>query len=157
MTSSFWSRRSCAPPHAIAQFRKTVQLAPDFALAKATFAEMLARAGQNAEAVKVADEVMSLAGPKSRHVLGSVGYVYAMAGKRERALEVARRFDQDARAFDAAKLYIALGDTARAFRIMERSVAINDPTVVSLNGYPGFDPIRNTEHYRRIRQSMGLH
>ncbi|MGQ0816036.1 MAG: tetratricopeptide repeat protein [Gemmatimonadota bacterium] len=139
----------------IAQVRRTIELAPDFRLAKATLAMLLALDGQQDESAAVADEYMASPGSKSRHALGAVALAYAKAGQRTRALAVLRAFDSDPRAFSAAPAWIALGDTARAFRLMKESIAIRDPSVIFSAG-GGFDPIRNTAQYRALRKMMNL-
>lgn len=108
------------------------------------------------EATAVADTIMNTAAEHSRHALAQMAFVYARAGQKTRALQLARQVERDPRALEVASAYIALGDTAHAFKIVERSIASHDPTLNASGAMIGLNPIRETSHFRALRQRMGL-
>ena len=144
---------------ALDQFRKTVDIGPHFWPARCKLAETHAILGQ-AEAAKKqlerASEDIPVAGlhqPRS--------FVHAMLGERDEALALlaeleAARAQRYVSPWEIARGYAALGEADMAFRWIDIGIDERAPTMLLLDIYTGFDPIRDDPRFVGCLRRIGL-
>lgn len=142
----------------IAQSRKTIQMNPGFAEAHRILALALIRKGQNEEALREIDGYY-------RHADGgpgaSVGYAYAVLGRRATALAVLRELEKQPREkfeppYSLGVIHAALGDVDRAFVYLDESVATNDVESLILPADPRLESLHADPRFAALRRRMGL-
>jgi hypothetical protein len=55
-----------------------------------------------------------------------------------------------------ALVYIALGDTERAFAMLDKAFGERNPWLSSLAADPAFDPLRADQRFRKLLSRLGL-
>jgi eukaryotic-like serine/threonine-protein kinase len=91
--------------------------------------------------------------------LGVLGYAYAKAGHAGQAREIARQLEARATggASAAARVYLGLGDTARALTLLERATMYHDVSLsTEVLAEPFFDPIRHSPRFAAVVARIGL-
>jgi serine/threonine-protein kinase len=98
----------------------------------------------------------------STQTMGLLGYAYAKAGNASRAAAIARSLESrvgqvSGAGAAAARVYLGLGDNARALTLLERAAADHDSfySSESLSG-AFFDPIRADPRFAAIVSTVGL-
>jgi TolB-like protein/DNA-binding winged helix-turn-helix (wHTH) protein len=91
----------------------------------------------------------------------SVGYVYALGGKRKQALEVLRRLNamsttRPVSAVDRALVHIGLGDKNRAIALLLKAYREHDSGLLSLKVDPRFDSLRPDPRFQDLVRRIGL-
>ena len=59
-------------------------------------------------------------------------------------------------AIDIAKIYAGLGDSDRAFEILEETYKNRDPWIFGLKTAPGFDTIRDDPRFSNLLSRIGV-
>ena len=90
-----------------------------------------------------------------------LGYAAALAGDREEASgilwELEPKLAADHRlALLSSLLFIALGDSDRAFQQLDRAFADRDPGLMFLGVAPWFEPLRGDPRYDQLRERLGI-
>ncbi len=88
-----------------------------------------------------------------------VGYAYALAGNREKALQAARQLEAEAallQPLGIAKIYGALGERDRAIVWIERAFDARATDLVWLRQDPMFDRIRDDPRFEAYCAKVGL-
>jgi tetratricopeptide (TPR) repeat protein len=142
----------------IAQARKAIQMNPGFMEAhRALFLGLLAK-GQNDEASRELEAYHRNpdGGPGA-----SVGYAYAVLGRRAKALgvidELRRRPGNRVEPpYSFGVIYAALGDVDRAFRYLDESVTTNDTESMILPADPRLARLHGDPRFQALRVRMGL-
>jgi serine/threonine-protein kinase len=142
---------------AIAQCRKTIQMNPGFAEAHRILFLALLRKHQDEEALRELDAYY-------RHPDGgpgaSVGYGYAMLGRRATARQVLAELEKKEKKFEPpysfGVIHAALGDVDRAFAYLEESVGTNDVESLILPADPRLEPLHADPRFAALRRRMGL-
>jgi adenylate cyclase len=94
--------------------------------------------------------------------LSFLGYAYAVAGKRNKALQIldrlrelrGRRYVQPE---NFAMVYIGLRDHDKVFEWLERTFAERSSTRAFIKVYPFFDSLRSDPRYDELVRRVGLH
>src|SRR5688572_30178790 len=109
---------------ALAECRKTLQMNPAFAEARRVSFLVLQRLHRDAEALADLEAYRRLpdGGPG-----GSVGYAYAVLGRRKEAAEVVRELEAQSRrrfvaSYDFAVIHAGLGDADRALAWLDKAL-----------------------------------
>jgi TolB-like protein/DNA-binding winged helix-turn-helix (wHTH) protein/Tfp pilus assembly protein PilF len=87
------------------------------------------------------------------------GAALARSGRREEALDIARRLETDKRYVSPAELatvYGALGDTSRAFALLEKAYETRDLQMMFLKIDPHYAPIRSDPRFADLIRRVGL-
>ena len=115
----------------IAQLKKTAQLEPDIHHPHFELAWNYAKKGMYADAVRECDLANELLRRKQpEQFVDNCGWVYALSGRRDQALEIARRVeraDDESRFEILASIYDALGDRERALAVLKQDTRHNSP------------------------------
>jgi serine/threonine protein kinase/tetratricopeptide (TPR) repeat protein len=117
------------------------------------------RRGRIAEAVSCWE-----AAARASHIpnlLASVGYGYALAGRREEALQVNEELERRAgrayvAALDRAKVFAGLGEPDEAFAWLEEAYRRRDAWLPALKIEPGFDTLRGDQRFPALLRRIGV-
>jgi TolB-like protein/DNA-binding SARP family transcriptional activator len=143
---------------ALAHCWRTVELAPNFALAHRYLAEIQGAAGRPAAAVAEAERMVQL--DSAPLAVANLAWAYAVAGRRPEARRALQRLIAASRLryvspLDVAEIYGALGERRQAFTWLERAYRGRDPWLVLLSVEPKLDPLRGDPRFallsRRVR------
>jgi tetratricopeptide (TPR) repeat protein len=145
---------------AIEHLEKVVQIDPAFARTRLMLAEAYTFRGLYDRALAEAQEAAALSDAPG--TVADVGFVHAMAGRRQEALKVAdtliARYNrhEDGSSGGLAIVYAGLGDRDRAFEWLERSRTLLDPVVGDLKVDPRFDKLRGDPRFAKLLATVGL-
>ncbi len=142
---------------AVAQCGKTLQMGAYFAEAlRVRFLARL-REGRREEARADLEAYRRLpdGGPG-----GSVGYAYAVLGRRKEALavldELKKQSPRVIPAYDFAAVYAGLGEADEAFRWLDKALSNQDPESMILPVDPRLDRLRADPRFRSLLVRMGV-
>jgi serine/threonine protein kinase/Flp pilus assembly protein TadD len=146
--------------HSIAQFRKVLEMNPQYYMAHAMMGNVYALAGQFDEALACYARARE-ADANSRFVDSLEAMTLAMADRRAEASalldKVTRRAANDyISPVSIAYVCTALGDKDRAFENLDRAIHDRDPNLLGLKSNPIFERLRTDERYHAIRRKMQL-
>ena len=149
---SFYARHDDA---ALKWFRKSVAMNP-FAENLAWLAIANAFSGNMKEALAGCDSLTRAENPFPE----SIGYIYAIAGRREKALGVlkALRAEEERQYVDPVRfaiLYAGLGDRDRAIAELQRAVAVRSISIVWLKAERYLDGLRSDPRYQELLARTG--
>jgi len=84
---------------------------------------------------------------------------FAIAGKKDQALELAMQIETSANANDAlflAEMYTRLNDHDKALEKLELALRLRHPFLPWLELWPGIRPLQNEQRFKQIVLSMNL-
>ena len=93
--------------------------------------------------------------------LGSLGYVYASAGKRNEALAVVKELEdkyarKEAIGLDIASVYAGLGEKDKAFEWLEKDFQNRSGKLGSTRWFVAFESLWSDQRYASLLKRMGL-
>jgi len=144
---------------AIVQYQKALQVDPSFPIAHKGIAEVYVQKAMYDEAIIEIEKAIELSG-KSIFILDDLGYIYASAGKREKAEKVLEDLNNLASegyvpAYGRAVIYSALRDKDKALDWLE--IAYDERSfIVFIKVEPVFDFIQGDERFTALLGKMGL-
>jgi tetratricopeptide (TPR) repeat protein len=149
---------------AIAQQQKTLELDPNAAWIRANMAWAYALKGAYAQAIAEYDKIPEQAkvvAAENQMVANSLGWVYAVSGRRADALKIAQQFrDLSSHAYvdfyAVAAIYAGLGDKDEAFRLLEKAYQQHSPTMSFLGIDWFWYGIRSDPRYADLLRRIGL-
>jgi TolB-like protein/Flp pilus assembly protein TadD len=124
-------------------------------LAMAYFAQ-----GRKAEGLAAHEKALQIL-QNNMEVTGEMGYAYALAGKRDKALEVLHKIQQRpsrvyASPFGIALIYISLGDNNQAFAWLDKACEARADGLVYLRSDPRLEPLRSDPRFAALIKRVGL-
>jgi eukaryotic-like serine/threonine-protein kinase len=143
---------------AIAQARQTLQMNPSFAEARRILFLALLRSGRSTEAARELDAY-------ARHPDGgpgaSVGYAYALLGRKAKALRTIAELQARPRGrfvppYDLAVIHAGLGERDRAFARLQEAVSTNDPESMILPVDPRLSTLRGDPRFAAVLLRMDV-
>ena len=145
---------------AIDQFRKTLEIDPNYVSALQGLGAAFAQKGMHAEATESLRKALSLA-EGSPTILAQLGHAHASAGRRQEALDVLRELDELSNrryvpSSGIALVYAGLGDADRAFAALEQAFAERDFSMTLLKVAPWFDRLRSDPRYEALRRRINI-
>lgn len=145
---------------AITELRRTLELEQNFGLARYFLGLAYAAAEQLDHACDEADRAVALLG-NSSEVVAAQGYARALAGDRERALEVVGELTRRTQERYVSPLLIgqiqaALGDGPAALDCVERAHVERAPDVAWAGLRPAFASLRAEPRFVAILDSVGV-
>ncbi len=141
----------------LAAFRKTLELNPNFAPARELLACLYASMGRKAEALAELDQVKA----STAEHLGMRAWILAVAGDSQGARALMRQVANGSpteRVHPAAMgaLHAMLGDSDRAFDLLDQAFAERDWMLRDVKVGPLWDPLRKDPRFGRLLQQMHL-
>jgi eukaryotic-like serine/threonine-protein kinase len=145
---------------ALAQLQKTLELNPEYQVAHYGMGRVHLADGKPQEAIRSFQRA-DAGGAGAPHVLADLSQAYALAGRRDEALATLKRWEDLTRSGggrheEAARMYAALGDKARALSLLERACQEGSPTVVWLKVDPRYDSLRSEPRFKALLVQLGL-
>jgi tetratricopeptide (TPR) repeat protein len=145
---------------AIDQFKKTLELEPNFGLAHWALGRAYAGKGQMDAAIAELRRARTLSG-NSRELAGSLGHVYAIAGRRQEAGEILNELIELSKrnyvpSYSIAVVHAGLGETDQAFERLERACQERFSRLVNLNFDIELDSLRTDPRLDELRGRIGL-
>jgi len=142
---------------AIAAFRKTLELNPAFSLSREMLACVYATLGRKEEALAELDQIKA----SSTEHLAMRAWILAMAGDTAGAKALMRELGHSPaieRGHPAALgvMQALLGDSDRAFALLEQAVADRDPMLRDAKVSPMWDPLRKDPRFGKLLRQMRL-
>lgn len=146
--------------HSIAQFRKVLEMSPQYYLAHAMMAPVYMQTGHFDAALECYAKARE-ADANSKFVDSLEAMTLAAAGHRERAEEMLavilkRSAHEYISPVSIAYICTALGDFDAAFSLLDRAVHDRDPNILGLKSNPIFDPLREEPRYHALLKKMQL-
>lgn len=140
---------------AIEEALKSLELDPDFPVGLSALGFGYAAKGMYEEAIAAHHKT----GEINPDFGWGLGQTYALAGRREEALEVAAELESHLKVWDTfglAEIYTALGEKDEAFRWLEAAFEQRHPYIQWLRRDGNFDPLRDDPRYNDLAQRMNL-
>jgi tetratricopeptide (TPR) repeat protein len=146
--------------HSIAQFRKVIEMNPQYYLAHAMMGPAYTQTGRFDEALACYAKARE-ADPDSKFVASFEAMTLACAGKRAEAAKMLEEISRRAASgyispVSIAYICTALGDKDRAFENLDRAIFDRDPNILGLKTNPIFDSLRADVRYRALLTKMQL-
>ncbi len=91
----------------------------------------------------------------------AVGYAYAAAGRQREALGILDELREQSQRVEVspvlpAFIYAHLGETDRAFELLEQAFEERSLWMPYLKTHPGFDPLRDAPRFQDLLRRMNL-
>ncbi|HSE38713.1 MAG TPA: tetratricopeptide repeat protein, partial [Blastocatellia bacterium] len=142
---------------AIEQFRKAIDLDPNFWLAHIFLGLAYEKQGRYVEALAEFQKTIS---PSSYNPAGQayVGHALALSGKRNEARKVLDEYkrSESPASWALATLYAGLEDRDQAFAWLEKAAEERFVVLASLKVDPVFDSLRSDPRFDKLLRRMGL-
>jgi serine/threonine-protein kinase len=138
-----------------AALHRTLEINPDFPLARMELARVLAMQDRSREAIAALPATVAFAGGTPA---ATPGFVLAKSGRLDEARRELTRLEQTPSvSYDAlAVVHAALGDRDAAIRDLEQSVLQRDISLLFLNVEPMFESLHADPRFQRIVAKLGL-
>ena len=112
-------------------------------------------------AIQAAKRLGDLSGSAGASATGILGVIYARAGEREMALEIARQMEdsaatQPALAYGLGLIHCALGQIDSAMEWLERAEQARVGILIILGCEPTFAPLRALPRFQSLLKKLGL-
>ena len=148
------------PDRAIDQLMKTLEREPNFVVARWRLARAYAQKAMYQEAISELTKAITVAGRRP-YYLSLLGYVDALAGKRDEALTILKELQglpqsQENLPALIASIYVGLGDRDRAFEWLDKAYKERFAALIALKVEPMFDNLRSDPRFRDLEQRIGL-
>jgi eukaryotic-like serine/threonine-protein kinase len=148
----------------IAQFQKALDLNPNIPVVRAALGLAYAMKRRYPQALAEYDKIPNqdkVTAAGNQFVAGTLGWVYAVSGRRTDALKIAQEFRElSAHAYVdfyySAIVYAGLGDKDEAFRLLEKSYQEHAATLPYLAVDPFWYGMRSDPRYADLLRRVGL-
>lgn len=146
--------------HALDQFEKLLDFEPNYSLLYLSMATAYSFKGMFDEALTYAEKMLEF-GPRAVAYIGNLGWLNALAGKKDRAKEFLVELEERSKKgyvsyFWTAVIYLCLGELDKAFEWFEKACDERDGNMLYFTIPQIFDPIRSDPRYKNLLKRMGL-
>ncbi len=144
---------------AIEQYRKALDLEPNFGLAHAYLGVAYVRKGELQDGV--AESQKARQSEDKPLVLAAQAVVYALAGKRDEAQRMLQELNERSTQqyicpYEIAKIRAVLGKKEEAFKWLEKGSQDREPCLVWLKADPEFERLRSDPRFQDLLRRVGL-
>jgi tetratricopeptide (TPR) repeat protein len=145
---------------AIEQCRETLEIDPSFGGPHILISLALLKKGKYEEAIAEAQKAQGLLGDNPDGI-AHVGYAYAVAGRRSKALEILNQLlelssNKYVPPYLMAYIYAGLGQHDAAFEWLEKAYEERAYVLVGLKALPLFDDLREDARFQDLLRRVGL-
>ena len=148
----------------IAQFRKVLDLKSNVPVAHAFTAVAYAMKGMHRQALAEYDQILDqdkAVAPETQLIADTLGWIYAVSGRRADALKIALEFRQLSthayvESYSLGTIYAGLGEKDEAFRLLEKAYDQHSPDIVFLAVDPFWYGMRSDPRYGDLLRRIGL-
>ncbi|MEK6322716.1 MAG: protein kinase [Acidobacteriota bacterium] len=145
---------------AIEQVRRVIELDPNFPGVHRELGQVYLRQRRYPEAIAEFQKAVDLSGRASVH-LSSLGYCYAVVGKRGEALAITKELEEkyarrEASGYDMAGMYAGLGEKDQTFAWLDKAYQTRSGLLIFVTSDPPFDSLRSDPRYADLLRRMGL-
>lgn len=145
---------------AIEACRNVVEMDPTFIQARLVLGQAYEQKGMLREATAEFETAVSLDGGSSMYT-ASLAHAFGVVGRRAEALKVLEDLRKMAESrfvssYDLALADVGIGDSAKAFELLNAAVQERSPRVLYLGVDPRFDPLRADPRFTELLRSVGL-
>jgi TolB-like protein/Tfp pilus assembly protein PilF/predicted ATPase/class 3 adenylate cyclase len=151
-----WSRQ---PERAIEQFRKALELSPNYSVASNFLAEAYEQRGDFVSAIAIIEKARQAA--SDPFTLSTAGYVYAKSGNHRKALEILNEFELRSNqeyvpALNFAQICAGLGNHEQALAWLEKARDERAVWMPFLKVDLKFDSLRSDPRFAGILRRIGF-
>jgi len=144
---------------AIEQCRKTLEMDPNFAMARYRLGMIQNLEGHYADAVPELEKTVAATG--SPKAIAELGLAYSMLGKRDKAFELLNDLKEKSRRhyvspFNLAIIYGGLGNKDRALDMLEQAYKDHSPLLHHLKLSPAFAGLHSEPRFIALVRRVGL-
>ena len=143
-------------------FERALQLNPKNAVVHSWLGRLREKQGRLDDAVAQWETAARLAGGTALF-RGPLGYGYGRIGQTEKAREVLEGLKAGQNSMEGyvaeinlARVYAGLGETEKAFEMLEIAVRKREPWILGLRVGPGFDTIRDDPRFADLLRRIGV-
>jgi serine/threonine-protein kinase len=145
---------------AITQLQKTLEIEPNYLLARRRLWQVYAIKGMYKESAAEFDKALALAG-EDLETLASQAYFYGLAGKPDEATVILEELadlscHHYVPAYFFARIFIGLGDKDRAFKFLDMAYEERYGLLAYMNVEPELDSLRDDPRFRDLAERVGL-
>jgi tetratricopeptide (TPR) repeat protein len=145
---------------AIQWFRRVLDMDPNFLRGHWGLGLALVQKQKHDEAIAELKRAVELSGSGAGQ-LGSLGYAYAVAGRRAEALDIVEKLEKSSSDHyippaTVALVFSGLGETDQALAWLEKANDERDPWVTGLKVDPSFDSLRSDPRFQDLMRRVGL-
>jgi Flp pilus assembly protein TadD len=142
------------------ELRKSLEIDPDFFLARTDLGKLHALNGRYPEAIQELERAIADSG-ENPFAVGYLGYALARAGERDRAHKTLQRLQEIAAekyvpAYSTFLCYLGLGETKAALDWLEKAYEDREPRIAYLKVDPIFDPLRSEPRFQDMLRRVGF-
>ena len=144
---------------AFEQFNKAIEIDPKFGLLYMSIGSVYWKMGNREKSFAAFEKGMELGGHKATQ--GNAGYVYAMAGERDKAKQILNEMLEQKKetyfqTYNIALVYVGLEDTDKAIKWLEKAFEEHDPLLPLIRRSEEWDPVRSDPRIKALIKKMGL-
>jgi Tfp pilus assembly protein PilF len=143
-------------------FERALELNPNNAVVHSWLGRLREKQGRLDDAVAQWETAARLAGGTALF-RGPLGYGYGRIGQTEKAREVLEGLKAGQNSMEGyvaeinlARVYAGLGETEKAFEMLEIAVRKREPWILGLRVGPGFDTIRDDPRFADLLRRIGV-
>jgi tetratricopeptide (TPR) repeat protein len=145
---------------ALEQAQKTYDLEPSHPIGRWILIQISSEVGKYDQAISMAEQWLQT-DPTNQFALRDAGIAYAKSGQRNKAEEMIGRFrllakTQYVPACRIAAIYVALGDTDKAFEELNKAFESRDWELFRLNADTYWNPLRNETRFKEMLKRLNL-
>ncbi|HUL42765.1 MAG TPA: protein kinase [Bacteroidota bacterium] len=146
---------------AIAQFKKTIDLDPNFPGTYSDLGVEYFRHGKTVESYAAFDKLRQVLGPDNLYAISAVGYVYGKTGRKKEALDILDRLlaaseHGSIQGGQIAIVYLGLGEKSKCLDWLERAYLEKNIFIGYLKISPLLDEIRSEPRFIALLKKIGL-
>jgi TolB-like protein/Tfp pilus assembly protein PilF len=147
-------------PAAVEQFKRTVEISPNFFVVHVALATTYLKLGRVEEALTEAQKAVELS-KRHAYALSALSRALAASGNKSDALKLIREIEQNPLRGESDKyfistMYAGLGDKDQAFAWLEKSFQERNTFLTNLRIDASMEPLRDDPRYKDIIRRMGL-
>ena len=144
---------------AINKFEALYEFEPNYGLLYLSLATAYALKGDYDEAIAYGEKMLEV-GPRAVAAVGNMGWLYASAGKKEKAYELLAELEERSKkgyvsSFWIALIYIVLGEIDKSFAWFEKAYEERDGNMIYFTVVPVFGPVKADPRYKKLLLKMG--